>query len=100
VLDDDDRALAAAGRVRCTSQLHVHRSFLALATRDGAIATQLTFGSVRYESAAHVVRPRGRAPARCSAGRTSTIRGLHNFIFRSPRRVTSSGSVFRFVPPT
>jgi hypothetical protein len=93
VLDNGDRALASGWRVRCSSQLHVHRSFLAHVTWNEAIATQLTVVSVRYESAVHVVRPRGRAPVRCSACRTSAIRGLHNFMFRSPRRVTSSGSV-------
>lgn len=74
---DDDRTpgTTAARHVRWSSQLHAHRSFLALGTRDDAIATRLTFVSVRYESAAHVVRPRQRAPARCRGCPTNLIRG-------------------------
>jgi hypothetical protein len=81
------------GRVRWPSRLHVHRSFLALTTRDDAIATQLTIVSVRYESAVHVVRPRRRAPARCTACPPSTIRGctISCSIAALPRRVTGSG---------
>ena len=87
---DDDRTpgTTAARHVRWSSQLHAHRSFLALGTRDGAIATRLTFVSVRYESAAHVVRPRQRAPARCRGCPTNMIRGCTTSCF--DRRVAAA----------
>lgn len=87
---DDDRAPGTRGarRVRWSSQLHAHRSFLACCTRDDAIATQLTFVVVRYESAAHVVRPRQRAPARCSDCPTNMIRGCTTSSF--DRRVAAA----------
>lgn len=62
--------------------------------RDVAIATQLTFALVRYESAAHVVRSRRHAPfprlRMAHARRLSLSR--NNFMSRSPHcrgRVTS-----------
>lgn len=74
--------------MRWSSRLHAHRSFLALATRDDALATQLTFVSMRYESAAHVVRPRRRVPAHCSGCPTNMIRGCTTSCF--DRRVAAA----------
>lgn len=42
-------------------------------SRESAIATQLTFVSLRYESAAHVVIARRRAPATATYGARATI---------------------------
>jgi hypothetical protein len=64
-------------------------------TRDGAIATQLTLGSVRYESAAPVVRPRrARLPHGCAPPRAPILtlaRRIHVSVAALavlPRRVT------------